>query len=1284
MKSNAYMRKQKLEYILNITSQNVPSLYQAIVSGAWSQDKILALGSEDCTITLSNTSGDTMEHTQVKTCAVAIQFATQKTDGEAEDRLAKQDKLAETTVSLNLGGEAIMLYNLKGEEEPIELKFQPKYGRIVTYKWFGDGYMILGFSNGYVVIISTHMKEIGEELFSWRFFEEKLLDICFCPSLDRAAAVGDDSLKIIEHTDNVWRQVKSESVRFDRHREGQVTNVAWTSDGQILTVGTMTGRVYSFVAAMPMVHDSYGSRMAYMSSLQEVSVMHVHKRSLPGNIEIEIEPSFIALGPTHMAVGMNNRVWYYNCSPNSGRYDLNKEKEYLSTVEQVVLGYNCAAVLCNGQVYLHMIDQPAASVGDAGNPKIFPEKNDTAICLAMTSEFLIFGTANGVIEFFSLSDWRILTGCEKRHDFGIQKLFPRQGGTRVIYQDTNGNGFLYNPVDSSITAITDITSDTQNVMWDSADPGVFVTFTKKKELETFIYAPLTIVGPTITKLGPVTIDKNGDIALALQATSTPDTFTPVLVRNGIVTGQLKNGTVERVTLLTHSHIETRTREKSKTVIKKCFAQNLILLRLKNAWEIASKLRDRANWLALSGKAMEVLDVDLACRVYRELGDPGMVMALNSISHVEDKNLLAGFISMMFDEYQQAEDLFLRSSKPITALEMRRDLLQWDHTMKLAKALAPDQLPEVSIRYGQQLEFRGDYSRALELYQGASSSGSRPLTPIEQKDVTAGVSRTYIRLNEVRRGREMALESGDKRLCVECATILENMKQFADAAVLYERGQKYEKAAGIYIDPLKDFKKAAPLMDKIYTPKLHSLYAKAKEKSKEYKDAAQAYERAGDNDSVVRLYLQHLNQPFKAIDIVRKTHSAKAAQNVAQYCKQKNNHAGAIEFLLMAKRSDEAFDIATKFDNMAQFVAVLGETGRPEQYMRIARYYENKQDWANAAKFFGICGAYHKALKYYLVVGEDDTALRAAIDIVGKARSDILTHTLIDYLMGETDSNPKDPNYIFRLYMALGNYPQAAKTAIIIARQERELGNYATAHRILFETHRDLQEQNINVPRDLRRALMILHSYIIVKKLYKLGDHETAARLLLRVCKNINKFPSHVVQLYTSAVMECMRAKLKWSGYQMALKLMHPDHRAKVDKKFKRKIEKMIRKRPKSDNDPKEALSPCPHCMTPVAASALECTNCKNVIPYCIISGLHMTPTDYSYCYHCNFPARHSVLMKYLDVFDSCPMCSATLEKDKIQLLRDPTEHLKRQLQLHLQDENNEMQKDDKKDDEDIS
>ena len=120
----------------------------------------------------------------------------------------------------------------------------------------------------------------------------------------------------------------------------------------------------------------------------------------------------------------------------------------------------------------------------------------------------------------------------------------------------------------------------------------------------------------------------------------------------------------------------------------------------------------------------------------------------------------------------------------------------------------------------------------------------------------------------------------------------------------------------------------------------------------------------------------------------------------------------------------------------------------------------------------MCNNFSKALSHYLQCGEDQ--LDKAIDLVGKARSEVLTHTLVDYLAGETDGITKDPNYMFRLYMALGNYPQAARTAIIISRQEQEVGNYKLAHDILFQTYKDLEAQSIRVPRALSRSLLLLH------------------------------------------------------------------------------------------------------------------------------------------------------------------------------------------------------------------
>ena len=46
-------------------------------------------------------------------------------------------------------------------------------------------------------------------------------------------------------------------------------------------------------------------------------------------------------------------------------------------------------------------------------------------------------------------------------------------------------------------------------------------------------------------------------------------------------------------------------------------------------------------------------------------------------------------------------------------------------------------------------------------------------------------------------------------------------------------------------------------------------------------------------------------------------------------------------------------------------------------------------------------------------------------------------------------SPQDAKYLFRLYMALEQYREAARTAILIAREDQAAGNYRNAHDVLL-------------------------------------------------------------------------------------------------------------------------------------------------------------------------------------------------------------------------------------------
>lgn len=279
----------------------------------------------------------------------------------------------------------------------------------------------------------------------------------------------------------------------------------------------------------------------------------------------------------------------------------------------------------------------------------------------------------------------------------------------------------------------------------------------------------------------------------------------------------------------------------------------------------------------------------------------------------------------------------------------------------------------------------------------------------------------------------------------------------------------------------------------------------------------------------------------------------------------------------------------------------------------------------------------------------------AIETVGQAKDELLTSQLIDHLMGESDGVPKDAKYLFRLYMALKQYREAARTAIIIAREEQSAGNYRNAHDVLFSMYAELKSQKIKIPSEMATNLMILHSYILVRIHVKNGDHMKGARMLIRVANNISKFPSHIVPILTSTVIECHRAGLKNSAFSFAAMLMRPEYRNKIDAKYKKKIEAMVRRPDTSETE--EATTPCPFCEFLLPECELLCPGCKNNIPYCIATGRHMLKDDWTVCPHCDFPALYSEFKVLLSAESACPMCSERLNCDQLEKTSDCTQYL---------------------------
>lgn len=194
-------------------------------------------------------------------------------------------------------------------------------------------------------------------------------------------------------------------------------------------------------------------------------------------------------------------------------------------------------------------------------------------------------------------------------------------------------------------------------------------------------------------------------------------------------------------------------------------------------------------------------------------------------------------------------------------------------------------------------------------------------------------------------------------------------------------------------------------------------------------------------------------------------------------------------------------------------------------------------------------------------------------------------------------------------------------------------------------------KDVRVPSALVGSLELLHSYVLARRLVKSGDHEGAARLLLRCVDDLSRFEFNATAVLTMTVVECHRAGLKRSATEFARALMDDEHREKIDGKLRRNIEALVRRPGKTEKE--QETAPCPVCSFALGAWESDCPSCKTHLPRCVVTGRHMVLDDWSSCPRCNWPALFSHLGRMVEENPSCPMCEQTVARGTPQLTKDP-------------------------------
>jgi len=151
---------------------------------------------------------------------------------------------------------------------------------------------------------------------------------------------------------------------------------------------------------------------------------------------------------------------------------------------------------------------------------------------------------------------------------------------------------------------------------------------------------------------------------------------PIILKGGFVYSHARADGVRGQYLSTHSYMSNwRGESDTDEGHLRYFLQSLALNRYTQCIEVArtAKKFSIQFFEALGKQCLRNIELETAALAFQMCKNVGMVYSIKSIEHETEKSVLIGHVNSILFKHDDAQEVFMKSTKQKLALDMRMDL-----------------------------------------------------------------------------------------------------------------------------------------------------------------------------------------------------------------------------------------------------------------------------------------------------------------------------------------------------------------------------------------------------------------------------------------------------------------------------------------------------------------------------------------------------------------------------------------------------------------------------------